>query len=278
MRVRLDPVNRRMMAWMGPESPNLEGITDGDVLLKAVLGYSWNRWFGSGGDRLIDFCLAGVEKAGTTSLAGYLSAHPNIRMPLRKEVRYFNDERFFHLGETGNPEWYHRNFWWHARKKQITGDASPQYFLHPKAAERIKAYNPNMRVLVLLRPPADRMVSYWQMVNRGGANVTWAHFQKVAQERPGKWLFSESIKRWRLVFPEDQICFLPQKLLLHHHTAALSQVFAFLDVEDLSDVTNALRRNVARKKSDIVFEANDVLMRDMDEVERLLGWERSDWV
>ena len=212
MRVRLDPVNRRMMAWIGPESPNLEGITDGDVLLKAVLGYSWNRWFGSGEDRLIDFCLAGVEKARTTSLAGYLSAHPN------------------------------------------------------------------MRILVLLRPPADRMVSYWQMVNRKGANVSWAHFQKVAQKRPGKWLFSESIKRWRLVFPEDQICFLSQKLLLHHHTAALSQVFAFLDVQDLSDVTPSLHRNVARKTADFVFEANDVLMRDMDEVERLLGWEPWDWV
>ena len=75
MRVRLDPVNRRMMAWIGPESPNLGGIRDGDVLLKAVLGYSWNRWFGSGEDRLIDFYLAGVER-GQNHLTGWLSQRP----------------------------------------------------------------------------------------------------------------------------------------------------------------------------------------------------------
>ena len=53
--------------------------------------------------RLPDFLVVGAMKAGTTSLSGYLSQHPDIHMP-PGEVHYFDREEHFAQGE----QWYAR--------------------------------------------------------------------------------------------------------------------------------------------------------------------------
>ena len=41
------------------------------------------------------FLIIGAQKAGTTSLFKYLSAHPNVHMPPEKEIHYFDNPVFF---------------------------------------------------------------------------------------------------------------------------------------------------------------------------------------
>lgn len=41
----------------------------------------------------LDFIVGGVQKAGTTSLFGYLSAHPQLLAPSQKETHFFDNEK-----------------------------------------------------------------------------------------------------------------------------------------------------------------------------------------
>ena len=43
--------------------------------------------------RRIDFIIAGVQKGGTTALHTFLSQHPQIFLPQRKELHFFDNER-----------------------------------------------------------------------------------------------------------------------------------------------------------------------------------------
>lgn len=261
---------------MGGQSPNFQGITDYDVLLKLALGFAWNRALGIPRDRKISFCVAGVEKAGTTVLSAYLSRHPDIRMPLRKEPRYFVDNRFFPEGGglEGNVAWYHRNFWWFGTQNRQLGDASPQYFLHPEAAARIHAYNPEMKIVVLLRNPLDRMVSYWQMAVRNGAKISWEDWARMANQHQNRWVYSPSVERWMAQFPADQILFLPHHSFATHQESALQEIYRHLGVRSEGIPFEPLRRNTRRNapKPTIAGDFPDWLAPDMRRTEELLGW------
>ena len=108
---------------------------------------------------LPDFIIIGAQKAGTTSLYAYLSAHPQVRPGLFKEAHFF-DLRF-DLGE----RWYRSVFPLRARLNRahaITGEASPYYLFHPLAAERAASVVPHARLIVLLRDPVERAWSHYR--------------------------------------------------------------------------------------------------------------------
>ena len=107
--------------------------------------------------------IAGVGKAGTTSLFWYLSQHPDICASDVKEIRYFtplSEGR----GELAPLEDYASHF------DRCTGEAhrleaSPQYF-HGGApvAAAMQATLPESKVVVLLRDPVDRLWSTFRFM------------------------------------------------------------------------------------------------------------------
>lgn len=107
------------------------------------------------------FLIIGVQKGGTSSLFYYLKSHPQIKRSITKEIHYFN--LFYENGL----KWYLGHF--PAKSdKYITGEATPDYIFHIEAAKRIKALNPNMKIIVLLRNPIERAYSAYQMNRRRG--------------------------------------------------------------------------------------------------------------
>src|SRR5437588_807563 len=46
----------------------------------------------------VSFVVAGAQKAGTTALDQYLRDHPELCLPQRKELRFFDTDRYF-VGE-----------------------------------------------------------------------------------------------------------------------------------------------------------------------------------
>ncbi len=98
------------------------------------------------------FIIAGQPRAGTTFLYHNLQKHPSIFMASRKEINYFtaNYER--------GAEWF--DHWYRdMASDQIGGDVSPGYFLQSQAIERIRAYDPNVKIILAVREPADWAVS-----------------------------------------------------------------------------------------------------------------------
>ena len=119
---------------------------------------------------LPDFLVIGAQKAGTTSLYGYLSTHPGIVPAARKEIHYFD------LHYAAGERWYRAMFPTHHRlaapngtgHRLITGEASPYYLFHPLAAQRAGALVPDARLVVLLRDPVERAWSHYRHEVRAG--------------------------------------------------------------------------------------------------------------
>jgi len=97
--------------------------------------------------------MAGMPRAGTTYIYQALQAHPNVFLPFRKELSFFTINR-----DRGDA-WY-RAFFQPARADQACGDISPDYFLHPAAAQRIHTFSPGAKVILAVRDPAAWAVSF----------------------------------------------------------------------------------------------------------------------
>jgi hypothetical protein len=115
----------------------------------------------SAAGRLPDFVILGAQKAGTTSLAAWLSRHHACWIAPEKEVHYFD------LGLAKGEPWYRSRFAgapWRAR----AGEATPYYLFHPRCAERIARTLPAARLVVVLRDPVERAISgYFHSVRFG---------------------------------------------------------------------------------------------------------------
>ncbi len=103
---------------------------------------------------LPNFLIIGAQKAGTTSLASYLAAHPDVIAPKWKEVHFFD------LNYARGVEWYRSHFVRNAAhrlraslriRRAAAGDATPYYMLHPRAPIRAADLIPAARIIVLLR-------------------------------------------------------------------------------------------------------------------------------
>jgi len=132
--------------------------------------------------RKIDFICAGAQKSGTTTLFNMLSQHPSVYMPRRKELYFFDDERNFKKGYI----WYESLFE-EDSDLQVKGDITPDYILFPKCAKRILNYNPDVKILIMLRNPADRAFSHYQMKKRDTEeNKSFSEALKSEAERTGR--------------------------------------------------------------------------------------------
>jgi hypothetical protein len=110
------------------------------------------------------FIIAGAQKAGTTYLYQELCAHPHVLPALTKEIHYFDSNYQRGL------DWY-LGYFPRASKLamgRISGEASPDYLLHPLAAERIAHDLPDTKVIILLRDPVKRAFSQFLHERRLG--------------------------------------------------------------------------------------------------------------
>lgn len=116
------------------------------------------------GDRDPDFIIIGAEKCGTTSLFYYLVQHPNVLSSLRKEINFWS-----HYADYGL-EWYRSQLAPHpAQGHWLSGESSPSYFVSEPAPQRLAQALPTVKLIVLLRDPADRVVSYFYHRQRQNA-------------------------------------------------------------------------------------------------------------
>ncbi len=113
-----------------------------------------------------NFFIVGAAKAGTSSLWKYLNSHPQVFMPrdeLHKEPCFFSS-----FGESMGLDYYLNLYATASEKQTLCGDASTAHLSDPVSAERIYAFNPDARIIIILRNPADRAYSLYNwMVQEG---------------------------------------------------------------------------------------------------------------
>lgn len=105
-----------------------------------------------------DFFIVGAPKCGTTSMNDYLQVHPEIFIPVKKEIHFFGSDLPFLKG-TRVTEQEYMAYFAPARDEKRVGEASVWYLYSQRAAAEIKAFMPTARIIIMLRNPVDMMYS-----------------------------------------------------------------------------------------------------------------------
>lgn len=127
--------------------------------------------------RLPTFIIAGAMRSGTSSLNSYLRDHPQVAVSRPKEVHYFDVN--FDRGE----EWYLSHFDGSEHATAV-GEATPDYLYDLEAPGRIATVVPEVRILLLLRDPAERAYShYWHNVAVGKESLGFEEALAAEPER-----------------------------------------------------------------------------------------------
>lgn len=191
---------------------------------------------------LPDFLVIGVMKGGTTSMFQYLAAHPQVRPPFRKEIKFFD------IHYTKGLNWYRAHFPLQFKMEDgaVTGEATPYYIFHPLAAQRVAKVLPGAKLIVMLRNPVDRAYSHYSHMRRVGreplsfedalasepdrlageaekiiADPNCSTFVHVHYSYLARGRYAEQLPRWFEHFPHEQVLILPSEGL----TTAPAQVF-----------------------------------------------------
>lgn len=274
-----------------------------DAPLRTLIGL---RWLGAAArrqERKLGFFGVGVQKGGTTTLDRLLRLHPEIELPLgRKELHFFDDDRRFE-GDTARDGYrdLHSRFWF---DRPVAGEITPSYIYWRGALERIRAYNPEARLVVLLRNPVLRAWSHWGHLDRkarrknkpDGKGASFARrirretrriardpgYQDKGLSHIGRSLYAPQIERVRALFPPDRVLFLKSERLFADQHGVADEVCRFLGVAPLTAVAtpDRVHANIGAGRPILPQDwaaAFGYFEVDIDAVERLLGWDCSDW-
>lgn len=209
--------------------------------------------------RLPNFFIIGAPKAGSTSLFRYLSQHPDVYFPRKKEIDFFVDERLYRKGLHYLESAGYRG----AEGFAARGDASVQSLLSVDAPHRIRHDLPSghHRFIAILRNPIDRAYSaYWWEVREGSRLPPFINVMQQEEARledlrrnGARWwkyahlqhgLYARNLHNWMREFPRSAF-----KIFLYEDLRDLQSVMdetlGFLGLERNATLDISTRHNVA---------------------------------
>ncbi len=117
-----------------------------------------------------NFLIVGAPKCGTTAMNDYLAQHPDIFIPEIKEVHFFGRDLHITKGALRDEAAYRGLF--DEVQESVAGEASVWYLYSKTAAQEIHAFNPDMKIIVMLRNPPDMLYSqHSQFLYNGNEDI-----------------------------------------------------------------------------------------------------------
>ena len=187
---------------------------------------------------LPNFLCIGAQRAGTTRLHSCLTEHPELLLPQKKEVHFF--DRQYEKGL----EWYVQHF--KDADNQIIGEITPSYNHAPNALKRIQNDLPDVKLIYILREPVSRTYSQYQLYKQ--STFKGKTFKQVIEEEKSVIEFSLQGKHLEEVlslFDKKQVLILFYDDISNTPKIVLQKVFQFLNV-DSTFVPSFLNKRVNR--------------------------------
>lgn len=194
--------------------------------------------------------VIGAMKCGTTSLARYLSGHPQISSCRIEEPHFFADDDVYARGLA----WYESLFQYNEEQHRICLEHSTTYAKYPyfsSPPERIAKDLGNSRFVYMVRDPVDRVVSHFNFSMRHG----WIEAgEKPTDERflsPSR--YAMQLERFERFFPKESILVVRLDDMTRDPQSVLARVQSFLgvDVQTLEGVDK--RHNAGRASTQLQY-------------------------
>lgn len=232
-----------------------------------------------------NFFLVGAPKAGTTSVDRLLRGHPDVFLSPIKEPCHFcpdvaeqlapsfrkkqrvdiasyldsTPRRELGLAWVSSPSDYARLFEG-ASGHALVGECSTFYLSSVEAPARIHRYNPEARIVAILRRPIDRIRSHYEMDRVHG--VTGAPLSTLVEEElalgenahwgnsayyVGASRYARQLEAFRRYFPPERTCVLSFERLIADADAELRRLFMFLGMPTSAGRLSLPSANRARR-------------------------------
>jgi len=173
-------------------------------------------------NKKINFFIIGAPKCGTTAMASYLSEHKDIFFSDPKEPHYFATD--FEKYRIKSKEKYMALFD-NVDKEMAVGEGSVFYLYSKEAIKNIYDYNPDAKIIIMLRNPIEMVPSFHsELIHSADENIldfkdAWysSELRKNGKKisnitREPKLLYyteiakySEQLENVKKYFPEKQI-------------------------------------------------------------------------
>ena len=218
---------------------------------------------------LPNFLVIGAAKAGTTSLYAYLKQHPQIYMSPMKGTGFFDckGEKLNYQGPgdmqrrlpINNLKDYQSMFRGVSGELAV-GEACTDYLYSAKAPQRIHHYIPDVKLIAILRDPAQRAYSQYLGNVRDGyepqANFAQAlaeEDERIAHNWHLRWHYQQrgyyytQLKRYFELFSPEQIKVYLYEDYFYKPKEFFRDVFQFLEVDETFVPNTDVKRNVSKK-------------------------------
>lgn len=203
-----------------------------------------------------NFAILGPPKTASTSLFNYLGQHPDIYASPMKEPRFFlfdhddPDSRIKIQGLVKKLRWemvqnieQYKALYDGVKDEKAVGEGTVSYLVAPGAPQRLYGHNPDMKLIVVLRQPADRAYSHYAWRRTSAVEVAPTFSQALREERTGmredwyvaKYLphgfYYKLLTNYLEFFPREQISIHLFEDFITHPTATCRDLCRFLEVD-----------------------------------------------
>lgn len=183
----------------------------------------------------------GAQKCASSFIHAVLGSHPQASVANDKELDFFS----YHFDH--GYRWYETHF--DGVNGDIRFEASPSYFHDPRAPQRVHDFDPDMRIICLLRDPVERAFSNHLHELVKGHIPAATPFEDGLSNNPAyveQGRYATHLSRWFDRFAEDQILVLLAEDIRADASSQAARIYEFLAIErDFSTNLLSERRNVS---------------------------------
>ena len=180
--------------------------------------------------------IIGAMKCGTKALIEFMGMHPNVKIN-RKDVGFFDKDENYTKGLE-----HYRAHMPYSYPEDITMEKTPSYFASEDAMKRIRDFNKDIKLIVILRNPITRSMSHFLQLRRkrlisverfedyiidnvtGEVNVNGTPIIEPS-------LYVEHMLKWYQYFQRKQIYVVDGDLFVYNPVRQLQKVESFLGLK-----------------------------------------------
>ncbi|OGW81301.1 MAG: hypothetical protein A3C47_06090 [Omnitrophica bacterium RIFCSPHIGHO2_02_FULL_51_18] len=212
-----------------------------------------------------NFLIIGAARSGTSSLYRYLGQHPDIFMSQVKEPHFFcHEESRLNLEGPGDKKHaaivsgaqQYQSLFNNVSHFTAAGDASVWYLYFKSSAERVRHYNPRMKLIAILRQPADRAYSSFLYTLRDGREPL-RDFSKALAAEPSRiralwepiWhyknagFYHDNLRHYLDIFGKSQVRVYLYDDLVSNPRGVLKDICRFLEVDEAAEMNLSEKYN-----------------------------------
>lgn len=156
-------------------------------------------------------------------------------------------------------EWYHSIYSLCKNENGLKVDITPEYLPMPiEAIKAIYEYNPNMKLIALLREPVSRAISAARMmlkrrnVSQPADNLWWTIVKGNGIIE--KSCYAHQLENWLQVFPKEQFLVIPYEQIAKSPLTIINNVCDFLSISPVENSNLLYERVHAGKKYSVPIE------------------------